>query len=135
MAFLYRIPLQEVNEQMMMDNTVSGRTHHTYISDSSAFFCWRVEHKAGWLTAYSQQKKVILFEMEAGGMGTREGKNHVTNRFVESIQHAAGRGSPHHALCNHSSRIYGISPEPPAIFNQLYSTYSGFIMAQASQSN
>jgi hypothetical protein len=47
------IPLQEVNEQMMMDK---GTPCWAYISDSLASFCWCVEHKPGWLTAYAQNK-------------------------------------------------------------------------------
>ena len=46
------IPLQEFNEQMMMDKG----TCWAYISDSLASFCWCVEHKPGWLTAYAQNK-------------------------------------------------------------------------------
>jgi len=63
------IPLQEFNEQMMMDKG----TCWAYISDSLASFCWCVEHKPGWLTAYAQNK-VILTEMEAASIGAREAK-------------------------------------------------------------
>jgi len=53
-----------------------------------ASFCWCLEHKPGWLTAYAQSK-VILTEMEAAGIGTRGEKNRVRNGLVELIQHAA----------------------------------------------
>jgi hypothetical protein len=58
---------------MMMDK---GKCW-AYISDSLASFCWCVEHKPGsWLTAYAQNKGVILPEMEAAaGIGAREEKN------------------------------------------------------------
>ena len=59
-----------------------------YISDSLVSFCWCVQHKPGWLTAYAQNK-LILPEMEAADVGTREEKNRVRNGFVEFIQHAA----------------------------------------------
>jgi len=79
------IPLQEFNEQMMMDK----HTCWAYISDSLASFCSGcVEHKPGWFTAYAQNK-MILPETEAAGIGTREEKNRVRNSLVELIQHAA----------------------------------------------
>jgi len=55
------IPLQEVNEQMMMDNIVSGGTRRANISDSLAFFRRCIEHKPGWLTPYAQNKQGACF--------------------------------------------------------------------------
>ena len=56
------IALQEINEQMMMDNVVSGGTRQAYnISNTLAFFRWCIEHKPGWLTPYAQNKQGACF--------------------------------------------------------------------------
>ena len=64
--------------------------------------------------AYSicpEQRVILPKTEEAAGIGTREENNRVRNRF-SYFDSACCRGSHHDALCNHSSRVYGISPEP-----------------------
>jgi hypothetical protein len=66
------IPLQEFNEQMMMDKG----TCWANISDSLASFCWFVKHKPGWLPAHAQNKMLLLDMVGAApGIGQREEKN------------------------------------------------------------
>ena len=66
-------PLQDVNEQMMIENIVAGGTRRAYIADSLLFARWCLElHQAGWLTADARNRLQQL-EIEAQGMGTRHG--------------------------------------------------------------
>jgi hypothetical protein len=75
------IPLQELNEQTMM---MDKGTCWAYISDSLTSFCWCLEHKPGWLTAYAQNK-VILLKLEAAGIGTREEKIVLENDLLNCL--------------------------------------------------
>jgi hypothetical protein len=62
------IPLQEFNEQMMMDKG----TCWAYISDSLASFRsgWCVEQKPGWFPAHAQNKMILPKMEAAAGIGT-----------------------------------------------------------------
>jgi len=81
-------PLQDVNEQMMIENIVAGGTRRAYIADSLLFARWCLEHQTGWLTANARNRLQQL-EIEAEGMGTRQGGMHIKSGFALLLQNTA----------------------------------------------
>ena len=67
------LPLQDVNEQMMIENIVAGGTRRAYIADSSLLFArWCLEHQAGsqqMLETDSNNWKLKQKEWEQGKAG------------------------------------------------------------------
>ena len=76
---------EDVNEQMMIENIVAGGTRRAYIADSLLFARWCLEHQTGWLTANARNRLQQL-EIEAEGMGTRQGGMHIKSGFALLLQ-------------------------------------------------
>ena len=82
-------PLQDVNEQMIIENIVAGGTRQAYIADSLLFARRCLElHQAGWLTADARNRLQQL-EIEAQGMWTRQGRMHIKSGLTILLQNTA----------------------------------------------